>query len=381
MKFRCVAKERKARAGVIETDHGVINTPVFMPVGTQGTVKAIEQRELVELGAEVILGNTYHLYLRPGVETIRKAGGLHVFMNWDKVLLTDSGGFQIFSLADLREINEEGTVFKSHIDGSVHKFTPENVIEIQRELGSDIMMTLDECTPYPCDFDYVKKSCELTYRWAVRCKEKFLKGEPIYTHTQALFGIVQGSIYPELREKSALDLVGIDFDGFAIGGLAVGEPVDEMYRITEFTEQFLPEEKPRYLMGVGLPENILESIERGMDMFDCVVPTRNARNGMLFTREGSINIRNAKYKNDFSPVDSSCNCYTCRNFSRAYLRHLFLAKEILALQLASLHNINFFLWLTAEARKAILENRFEKWKSTMVYQLQKKEPVEVKLCN
>lgn len=373
MKYNLIAQDGKARAGVIVTEHGIIDTPVFMPIGTQGSVKAIEQRELVELGTQIILGNTYHLYLRPGIDIIKQAGGLHKFISWDKPILTDSGGFQVFSLADLREINEEGAIFKSHIDGSTHYFTPENVMNAQRELGSDIMMVFDECTHYPCDFEYAKKSCELSLRWALRCKETFQTKEPLYDYTQALFGIVQGSVFSELREQNAKELVKINFDGYAIGGLAVGEPIEEMYKITEFVEQFLPTDKPRYLMGVGLPENILESIERGMDMFDCVVPTRNARNGMLFTNNGAINIRNAKYKDDFTPVDSECECYTCRTFTRAYLRHLFLAKEILALQLASLHNIAFFLWLVGEARKAILEKRFKEWKTIMMTRLQKAE--------
>ncbi len=370
MKYRLIAQDGKARAGVIETDHGIIETPVFMPVGTQGAVKAIEQRELVELGTQIILGNTYHLFLRPGIDVIEQAGGLHRFINWQKPILTDSGGFQVFSLSDLREINDEGVVFRSHLDGAEHVFTPESVIQIERQLGSDIMMVLDECTPYPCEFDYAKNSNELTIKWAERSKNAAENQLPLYEHTQALFGIVQGSVYPEIREISAKALVKMDFDGYAIGGLAVGEPSDEMYKITEFTEQFLPSHKPRYLMGIGLPENIIESIDRGMDMFDCVIPTRNARNGMLFTHNGAINMRNAKYKYDFTQIDSECDCYACRNFTKSYLRHLFVTKEILALQLASIHNVHFFLWIAREARNAILQKRFQEWKITMLDKLQ-----------
>jgi queuine tRNA-ribosyltransferase len=366
LKFKRIAQDGKARAGVLETDHGVIETPIYMPVGTQGTVKATEQRELIELGAHIILGNTYHLYLRPGMDVIEQAGGLHRFMSWQKPILTDSGGFQVFSLTALRDIDDNGVTFRSHLDGSPHIFTPESVIQIERQLGSDIMMVFDECTPYPCEFEYAKKSNEMTVRWAERCKLAAEKQPALYGHSQALFGIVQGSVYPEIREMSAHALTQLDFDGYAIGGLAVGEPVEEMYKITEFTAQFLPADKPRYLMGVGTPENILESIECGMDMFDCVIPTRNGRNGMLWTRNGTINIRNAQYKTDFTPVDPECECYTCRSFSRSYLRHLFITKEILALQLASIHNLALFLWITREARKAIVEKRFAKWKAAML---------------
>lgn len=370
MNFKLLATDGKARAGVIQTDHGAIETPIFMPVGTQGSVKAIEQRELKELGAQIILGNTYHLYLRPGTEIIERAGGLHKFISWDKPILTDSGGYQVFSLNDLRKIEEEGVTFKSHLDGSAHVFTPESVIGIQRQLGSDIVMVLDECTPYPCEFDYAFTSNALTVRWAERCKAAFEKEKPLYGYEQALFGIVQGSVYPEVREQSAKGLVRLDFDGYAIGGLAVGEPANQMYEMTEVCEAFLPAEKPRYLMGVGTPENLLESIERGMDMFDCVLPTRNGRNAALFTRNGVMNIKNAIFKADFTPVDSECSCYTCKNFTRAYLRHLFQVKEILALQLATIHNLSFYLWLMKEARKAILEKRFGLWKQATVYRLQ-----------
>jgi queuine tRNA-ribosyltransferase len=370
LKFQRIAQDGKARAGLLETDHGVIETPIFMPVGTQGSVKATEQRELDELGTQIILGNTYHLFLRPGMDVIRQAGGLHRFINWRKPILTDSGGFQVFSLSDLRDIDDDGVTFRSHLDGAEHRFTPESVIQIERQLGSDIMMVFDECTPYPCEFEYAKKSNEMTVRWAERCRVAVEKQPALYGHSQALFGIVQGSVYPEIREMSARALTNMDLDGYAIGGLAVGEPLEEMYRITEFTEQFLSMDKPRYLMGIGLPENILESIERGIDMFDCVIPTRNARNGMLFTRHGTMNIRNAQYKTDFSPVDAECDCYTCRTFTRSYVRHLFVTKEILALQLASIHNLSFFLWITREARKAIIEQRFTSWKSMVLAKLQ-----------
>ena len=370
MKFKRIAQDGKARAGVLETDHGVIETPIYMPVGTQGTVKATEQRELIELGAQIILGNTYHLYLRPGMDVIEQAGGLHRFINWQKPILTDSGGFQVFSLTALRDIADNGVTFRSHLDGSPHVFTPESVIQIERKLGSDIMMVFDECTPYPCEFEYAKKSNEMTVRWAERCKIATEKQPALYGHSQALFGIVQGSVYPEIREMSARALTQLEFDGYAIGGLAVGEPVEEMYKITDFTEQFLPPDKPRYLMGVGTPENILESIERGMDMFDCVIPTRNGRNGMLWTRDGTINMRNAQYKTDFTPVDAECDCYTCQTFTRSYLRHLFITKEILALQLASIHNLALFLWIAREARKAILEKRFTEWKAMMLARMQ-----------
>ncbi len=376
MKYQCIAQDGNARAGLLETDHGVIETPVYMPVGTQGSVKACEHRELIEMGTEIILGNTYHLYLRPGMDIIEQAGGLHRFISWTKPILTDSGGFQVFSLTDLREIKENGVTFRSHHDGSLHIFTPENIIQTQRKFGSDIMMVFDECTPYPCDFKYAKESNEMTVRWAERCKTIFEKSSPYYGHSQALFGILQGSVYPEIREMSSRSLIEMEFDGYAIGGLAVGEPVEEMYRITEFTEKLLPVDKPRYLMGIGLPENILESIDRGIDMFDCVIPTRNGRNGMLFTRDGTINMRNAQYKTDFTPVDAECGCYTCRTFTRSYLRHLFVSKEILALQLASIHNLSFFLWLAKEARKKIIEKRFKEWKTMMLARLKSSSQIE-----
>jgi queuine tRNA-ribosyltransferase len=370
LNFKLIAQDGKARAGLLETGHGPVETPVFMPVGTQGSVKAIENRELEEVGAQIILGNTYHLYLRPGIEIIEQAGGLHRFIGWRKPILTDSGGYQIFSLADLRKIENEGVTFRSHIDGSTHFFTPESVVQIERQLGSDIMMVLDECTPYPCDFEYARRSNELTLQWAERCRHAFEKQSPVYDHPQALFGIVQGSVYREIREMSARKLVSMDFDGYALGGLSVGEPTETMYEVVEYTEQFLPPSRPRYLMGVGLPENILESIERGMDLFDCVVPTRNGRNAMIFTRKGTINIKNAVFKADFAPLDELCGCYACRNYTRAYIRHLFQMKEILALQLATIHNLSFYLWLVKQARLAILEERFQIWKKKILQCLQ-----------
>ncbi len=354
----------KARAGKIITGHGKIETPVFMPVGTQGTVKAVQQRELEnEINAPVILGNTYHLYLRPGMELIKEAGGLHKFMNWNRSILTDSGGFQVYSLSELRKMKHGGVEFKSHLDGSKHLFTPEKVIEIERAIGSDIMMPLDECTPYPCDYEYAEKSQELTSRWAVLNKEAFENTQPYYGHEQALFGIIQGSVYKDLREKSAKDLTALNFDGYSIGGLAVGEPAEKMYETVDFTTDLIPADKPRYLMGVGRPENILEAIERGVDMFDCVMPTRNARNAYLFTSNGIVSIRNAKYKNDFTPLDSECECYACKNFTRAYLRHLFNTKEILGLELASIHNLSFYLKLVRNARKHIFAGDFLEWKA------------------
>jgi len=342
---------------------------MFMPVGTQGAVKAVEPRELEEIGAQIILGNTYHLYLRPGTEITEKAGGLHSFIGWNRPILTDSGGYQVFSLTALRGISEEGVEFRSHIDGSVHLFTPERVVNYQRSLGSDIMMVLDECTPYPCDEKYAFESHEMTLRWAERGKNRMEKTRPLYGRHQMLFGIVQGSTYPRIREQSARALVGIDFDGYAIGGLSVGEPEEVMCSITELCTDILPVHKPRYLMGVGTPENIIESIDRGVDMFDCVLPTRNGRNATLFTRDGKLNMKNATHASDFSPVDPECECYTCRNFTRSYLRHLFKAGEIMALQLASLHNLSFYVWLTREARNAILDDRFAQWKMEQLRRL------------
>ena len=366
LKFSVINKDKasKARAGFFETDHGVVETPAFMPVGTQGTVKAVNQDYLEkDINAQIILSNTYHLYLRPGTEVLEKAGGLHKFMNWRKPILTDSGGYQVYSLSSLRKLKEDGVEFRSHLDGSTHFFSPEKVIKIQRSIGSDIMMVLDECTPYPCDYEYAKKSTELTSKWAILNKEAFENTKPLYDHNQFLFGIIQGSVYEDLRESSAKDLLQNNFDGYAIGGLAVGEPTEMMYDITNFTTDFMPEDKPRYLMGVGRPENILESIDRGIDMFDCVMPTRNARHGVLFTNSGVLTLTNAKFKDDFEKVDENCNCYTCQNYSRAYLRHLFNSGELLALQLASIHNLHFYISLMSEARKRILERSFKEWKN------------------
>ncbi|MCL6098012.1 MAG: tRNA guanosine(34) transglycosylase Tgt [Bacteroidetes bacterium] len=353
----------KARVGEILTGHGLIQTPIFMPVGTQGTVKAITQRVLEsEVNAEIVLSNTYHLYLRPGTKILEQAGGLHKFMNWSRPILTDSGGFQVYSLSDLRKLKKDGVEFRSHLDGSKHFFSPKKVIQIQRSIGSDIMMPLDECTPYPCEYEYAKKSKELTSEWAVLNKEAFNSTLPLYGKEQSLFGIIQGSVYKDLREASAKDLVKLDFDGYAIGGLAVGEPTETMYELVDFTTDFMPENKPRYLMGVGRPENILEAITRGIDMFDCVMPTRNARNAYLFTSQGIVSMRNAAYTNDFTPLDPRCGCYTCKNFSRAYLRHLFNAKEVLALELATIHNLSFYLDLIREARRRITDGSFIEWK-------------------
>jgi queuine tRNA-ribosyltransferase len=369
LEFELIHKEKnsKARAGKIITDHGIIETPMFMPVGTQGTVKAVTTKQLKEeIKAQIILSNTYHLYLRPGTEILEEAGGLHSFINWDKPILTDSGGFQIYSLTELRKLKHDGVEFRSHLNGDKHFFTPKKVIGIQRSIGSDIMMVLDECTPYPCEYEYAKKSQELTSRWALMNKEAFDATKPLYSHDQNLFGIIQGSVYKDLREKSAIDLSALDFNGYAIGGLAVGEPAETMYEIVDFTTDIMPENKPRYLMGVGRPENILENIERGIDMFDCVMPTRNARNAYLFTSQGVVTIKNSIYKNDFSNLDPDCGCYTCKNFSRAYLRHLYTAKEILALELGTIHNLSFYLRLVKEARKNILEDSYLEWKKKKI---------------
>jgi len=366
VKFTLVHTDTSARAGILETGHGVIETPIFMPVGTQGTVKAVEQRELIELGAQIILGNTYHLYLRPGLEVMKAMGGLHSFMNWKRPILTDSGGYQVFSLTELRKITKDGVTFKSHLDGSAHFFTPQKVVEIQRTIGSDIMMVLDECPPYPCDEEYARESNKLTVKWAALCQKEVKITEPLYGHHQSLFAIIQGSVFKHIRSDSAKALTDLDFEGYAIGGLAVGEPAETMYEMTEFTTQFLPKDKPRYLMGVGTPENLLESIERGVDMFDCVMPTRNGRNGMVFTRHGRLNMRNAKWKTDEAPLDGDFDSYTNKNFSRGYLRHLFQVDEILALQLASIHNLAFYLWLMREARKNILSGTFAVWKKEML---------------
>ncbi|GMU94738.1 tRNA guanosine(34) transglycosylase Tgt [Ignavibacterium album] len=372
LKLNLVAKDKnsKARAGWFETDHGVVETPIFMPVGTQGSVKAVNQFYLEkEIKAQIVLSNTYHLYLRPGTEILEAAGGLHRFMNWQKPILTDSGGYQVFSLTELRKLKEDGVEFRSHLDGSKHFFTPEKVIQIQRSIGSDIMMVLDECAPYPCDYEYAKKSVQLTSNWAILNKKAFSESEPKYGHKQFLFGIIQGSIYKDLRKKSAEDLLELDFDSYAIGGLAVGEPTELMYELVDYTTDLMPENRPRYLMGVGRPENILESVARGVDMFDCVMPTRNARNANVFTWNGTLSMRNAKYKDDFKPLDENCGCYTCRNFTRAYLRHLFVAEELLALELASVHNLYFYLELVRKAREKIIDGTFNEWKNQIVKQI------------
>lgn len=373
LNITAVDSESKARTGYFATDHGIVETPIFMPVGTQASVKAVNQHFLEnEIKAQIILANTYHLYLRPGTEILKYAGGLHKFMNWNKPILTDSGGYQIFSLSELRKIKEDGVEFKSHLDGSKHFFSPERVIQIQRSIGSDIMMVLDECTPYPCDYHYAKKSVELTTRWAVLNKNAFKNSSTLYQHNQFLFGIIQGSIYKDLRKLSAQQLIDLDFDSYAIGGLAVGEPADIMYDMIDYTTDFVPFDRLRYLMGVGRPENILEAISLGIDMFDCVMPTRNARNANLFSWNGTYSIRNAKYKNDFMPIDQNCSCYTCRNFSKAYLRHLFIAEEILALELASIHNLYFYMELVSLARKHIKIGNFNQWKNNIINQLTKK---------
>jgi len=357
----------RARAGRIETDHGIIETPIFMPVGTAGTVKAVHQHELKDdIKAQICLGNTYHLYLRPGLDVLRQAGGIHGFNAWTGPVLTDSGGYQVYSLAHRRKIREEGVTFQSHIDGSSHVFTPEGVMDIQRIIGADIIMAFDECTPYPCEFKYAQKSLDLTHRWLRRCIERFDNTESLYGYTQALFPIVQGSTYPELRKISAETIASFEREGNAIGGLSVGEPAEEMYAMTELVTGILPTDKPRYLMGVGTPENILECIALGIDMFDCVLPTRNARHGLLYTSEGIINIRNAKWKADFEPIDAASPVLTSQIHTRAYLRHLFVNDEILGMQIATLQNLTFFLWLVGEARKRIFDCTFAEWKKEMV---------------
>jgi queuine tRNA-ribosyltransferase len=363
----------QARAGVITTDHGTIETPIFMPVGTVGTVKGVHQTELKnEINPDIILGNTYHLYLRPQTDILEQAGGLHKFMNWDRNILTDSGGYQVYSLSGRRKINEEGVKFKSHIDGSTHFFTPENVMEVQRKIGADIIMAFDECTPYPCDYNYAKRSMHMTHRWLNRCINHLEKTPLRYDYNQTFFPIVQGSTYKDLRKQSAEFIAGVEAEGNAIGGLSVGEPAEEMYAMTEVVTAILPEDKPRYLMGVGTPINILENIALGIDMFDCVMPTRNARNGMLFTAHGTINIKNKKWENDFSAIDDMGITYVDTMYSKAYLRHLFASKEMLGKQIASIHNLGFYLWLTREARKHILAGDFREWKDKMVKQMDKR---------
>lgn len=354
----------------METDHGSIQTPIFMPVGTLGSVKAVKQDELVDkIRAQIILGNTYHLYLRPGCDIITEAGGLHDFIDWDLPILTDSGGYQIYSLSDIRELKEKGAKFKSHLDGSEHMFTPENVVEIQRTLGSDIMMILDECPPYPCSYEYAKESMQLTHRWAKRGREAFLGTQPKYGHRQFQFGIVQGGTYEDLRKESARFMAELDFEGIAIGGLSVGEPADLMYEMTDLNTDVLPEDKPRYLMGVGTPANLLNCVALGIDMFDCVMPTRNARNGQIFTRHGIINIRNAKWKNHHKPLDPDFHSDLCGKYKMSYIHHLFRNNEILGLELASLHNLTFYLWLIQEVRNHIEDGTFAGWYKDMAEQV------------
>ncbi|PZR39559.1 MAG: tRNA guanosine(34) transglycosylase Tgt [Azospira oryzae] len=369
MNFNLIATDpgSKARAGTLTTDHGEIPTPIFMPVGTAGSVKAVHQRELeLDIDAKIILGNTYHLYLRPGIELLQKAGGLHQFNGWNRPILTDSGGYQVYSLSANRKIKEEGVAFKSHIDGSKHHFSPESVMDIQRTIGADIIMAFDECTPYPCEYGYARKSMHMTHRWLERCVTRINETEPKYGYRQTLFPIVQGSVYKDLRKESAEFIANQQQQGNAIGGLSVGEPHELMYEMTDLVCGILPHDKPRYLMGVGTPENILECIALGVDMFDCVMPTRNARNGMLFTTQGIINIRNEKWKEDLSPIDTELGGYASTFYTKAYLRHLVINKEILGAQIASIHNLAFYLWLVKQARERIIEGTFTEWKNKMV---------------
>ncbi len=366
-------KNSKARAGVIHTDHGKIETPIFMPVGTAASVKSVHQTELTdEINADIILGNTYHLYLKPGTEILSTAGGLHKFMSWNRPILTDSGGYQVYSLSNTRKIKEEGVKFKSHIDGSSHFFSPEDSMEIQRKIGADIIMAFDECTPYPCEYPYAKRSMHMTHRWLKRCVDYLEKSPVHYGYNQTFFPIVQGSTFKDLRAESAEFIAGIGAAGNAIGGLSVGEPAEEMYAMTDLVCDILPADKPRYLMGVGTPVNILENIALGVDMFDCVMPTRNARNGMLFTAHGTINIKNKKWENDFSPIDEMNLTFVDTLYSKAYLKHLFSANEYLGKQIATIHNLGFYLWLVREARKQILAGDFVTWKNKMVNQMDKR---------
>ena len=365
--------DTSARAGLIETAHGSIETPIFMPVGTAGTVKAVHQQELkTEVKAQIILGNTYHLYLRPGIEILQAAGGLHKFNGWDRPILTDSGGYQVYSLSGRRKIKEEGVTFQSHIDGSRHTFTPERAIDIQRAIGGDIIMAFDECTPYPCEYNYAKRSMHMTHRWLKRCIDHVNSTEPHYGYEQTFFPIVQGSTYKDLRKISAETIAEADQAANAIGGLSVGEPAEEMYETTEVVCDILPKEKPRYLMGVGTPANILECIALGVDMFDCVLPSRNARHGLLYTSEGIMNMKNAKWKADFSPIDANSTCSTSRFYTKSYLRHLVHSKEILAAQIATIHNLSFYLWLVGEARNQIAAGTFGPWKTAMVEKVQRR---------
>lgn len=370
MKFSISHTTGKARAGEITTDHGRIQTPIFMPVGTAGTVKGVHQHELKDdIKAQIILGNTYHLYLRPGLDIIERAGGLHKFNGWQGPILTDSGGYQVYSLSNQRKLTEEGANFTSHIDGSKHSFTPENVMDIQRTIGADIIMAFDECTPYPCEYDYAKNSLDLTHRWLKRCCTQFDKTEGKYGYSQTLFPIVQGSVYKDLREKSAEFIASQNREGNAIGGLSVGEPAEDMYAMTEVVCNILPADKPRYLMGVGTPMNLLESIALGIDMFDCVLPTRNARHGLLYTQNGIMNMKNERWKDDFSVLDENGTSYVDKAYTKAYLRHLVHSQELLAAQIASIHNLAFYLWLVGEARNQIISGTFYEWKNKMVKQM------------
>tara|TARA_B100001027_G_C16261221_1_gene329539 strand:- start:3 stop:1133 length:1131 start_codon:yes stop_codon:yes gene_type:complete len=372
-KLKSIDEKTKARAGVIITDHGLIETPIFMPVGTGGTVKAVHQRELRnDINPDIILANTYHLYLRPQIEVIKKAGGIHKFINWERNILTDSGGYQVYSLSSSRKITEDGVSFRSHIDGSSHFFSPEKVMEIQRDIGADIIMAFDECTPYPCDYQYAKSSMQMTHRWLNRCVKQLNKTTYKYGFHQSFFPIIQGSIFKDLRAQSTEYIANINADGNAIGGLSVGEPPDEMYAMTDLVCELLPADKPRYLMGVGTPINILENISLGVDMFDCVMPTRNARNGMLFTANGTINIKNKKWIQDFSAIDDMGITWVDKEYSKAYLRHLFVSNELLGKQIATIHNLGFYMWLVREARKRILAGDFSKWKSQMVSLMDKR---------
>ena len=375
MDFKLIKKDSasKARLGELTTAHGKIQTPIFMPVGTAATVKGVHQHEVdKDTQAHIILGNTYHLYLRPGLEVLEKAGGLHQFMNWQKPILTDSGGYQVYSLSGKRKIKEEGVKFQSHIDGSYHLFTPENVMDIQRTIGADIIMAFDECTPYPCDYNYAKKSMHMTHRWLKRCCERFDSTEAKYGFKQTLFPIVQGSVYKDLRKQSAEKIASFEREGNAIGGLSVGEPHELMYEMTEIVCNVLPDDKPRYLMGVGTPTNLIENIALGVDMFDCVMPTRNARNGMIFTNEGTINIKNKKWADDFSPIDENGTSYVDSTYSKAYVRHLFTVNEMLGKQITTLHNIRFYLWLMEQAREHLAAGTFTEWKNKMVKKLDRR---------
>ncbi|KAA3615434.1 MAG: tRNA guanosine(34) transglycosylase Tgt [Calditrichaeota bacterium] len=359
-----IDKSSKARRGLITTAHGTIQTPVFMPVGTQGSVKSLSPNELVDTGSQIILGNTYHLYLRPGTELLRQAGGLHKFANWQKPMLTDSGGYQVFSLSGLRKIHDDGVRFQSHIDGSYHDFTPENVMEMQRLIGADIIMAFDECPPHDADENYVAQSNDTTVKWAQRCKKAWQENPPEYGYDQALFGIVQGGTFEGLRRQSAQQLVELDLPGYSIGGLSVGEPAPAMYAMTEVATEILPKDKPRYLMGVGKPENLVEAVNLGVDMFDCVMPTRNGRKGQAFVWQGTLNLKNAKFTDDFTPIDEQCRCYACKNFSRAYMRHLLRANELFVMRLISLHNLQFYHDLMAAMREAIEKNEFSQWRKS-----------------